>query len=388
MRDAARSAMATSHVIHGPVRVGHRTKAMAPLLCEGEIALIFHRDLDAMAAHQLAERHPAAVVNAAPSASGRYVNGGPRVLLDAGIPLFDAAESGWTEAAKDGDVLRIEGGALYRGGERLVEVREVTRATLDVQGALARENLETELHAFAENTLRYLADERASLLNPPDIPELAASFAGRPALIVVRGEGYREDLEMVRPYIKEQKPVLIGVDGGADALLEAGFTPDIILGDMDSASDDAIAQARECVVHAYADGRAPGLERVKDLGRPAALFAVPGTSEDAAMLLAYERGASIIVAVGTHFSLEEFLDKGRAGMASTFLVRLRVGARLVDAKGVSRLYRGGVRVKYLVTLLLASCLPLAIVLLLSSPLSASVHLWAMRFQFWLWNMRH
>jgi uncharacterized membrane-anchored protein len=193
---------------------------------------------------------------------------------------------------------------------------------------------------------------------------------------------------MVRPYIKEQKPVLIGVDGGADALLEAGYTPDILLGDMDSASDEAIRKARRVVVHAYADGRAPGLARVQDLGREPSVFEIPGTSEDAAMLLAHERGASLIVAVGTHFSLEEFLDKGRAGMASTFLVRLRVGARLVDAKGVSRLYRSGIRPKYLLTLLLASCLPLALVLLMSSPLSSRVHLLAMRFQFWLWNLRH
>lgn len=380
--------MASTRTIQAPVRVGRRTKAMAPFLREGEIALIFHRDLDAMAAHQLAERRPSAVLNAESSASGRYVNGGPRVLLDAGIPLYDLADAAWTSDVRDGDLLRIAPDGIFLNGERVSDACPITRATLEAQRAAARENLETELHAFAENTLRYLADERALLLNPPVVPDVEASFEGRPALVVVRGEGYRADLEMVRPYIKEQKPVLIGVDGGADALLEAGFTPDIILGDMDSAGDDAIVKARERVVHAYADGRAPGLDRVRALGCEAATFAVPGTSEDAAMLLAYERGASLIVAVGAHFSLEEFLDKGRAGMASTFLVRLRVGARLVDAKGVSRLYRSGIRPKYLLTLLLASCLPLAIVLLLSSPLSASVHLWAMRFQFWLWNLRH
>jgi uncharacterized membrane-anchored protein len=361
---------------------------MTPFLKEGEIAVLFHRDLDALAAQQIAARKPAAVVNSEPSASGRYVNGGPRVLLDARIPLYDALDEGWTNDLRDGEVLRVGPDGIFRGSERLTAARQVTPETLSAQRAAARQNLETEIHAFAENTLRYLADERALLLNPPDVPELNVSLERRPALVVVRGEGYRADLDMVRPYIKEQRPVLIGVDGGADALLEAGFTPDVILGDMDSASDDALIKSREVVVHAYSDRRAPGLERVRALGRNAAIFAVPGTSEDAAMLLAYERGASLIVAVGAHFSLEEFLDKGRAGMASTFLVRLRVGARLVDAKGVSRLYRGGIRPKYLLTLLLASCLPVAIVLALSSPLSARIHLLAMKLQFWIWNLRH
>jgi uncharacterized membrane-anchored protein len=178
------------------------------------------------------------------------------------------------------------------------------------------------------------------------------------------------------------------VDGGADALREAGYTPHIVIGDMDSASDDVIRHAREVVVHAYSDGRAPGLERVRDLGREPFIFAVPGTSEDAAMLLAFELGASLIVAVGTHFSLEEFLDKGRAGMASTFLVRLRVGKRLVDAKGVSRVYRGGVRTGYLVALLAAAIIPIAVVLVLSSPLRSSVAIFAMKLNFWLWKLRH
>ncbi|HEY3266095.1 MAG TPA: putative cytokinetic ring protein SteA [Armatimonadota bacterium] len=380
--------MVQPHTISGPARVGRRTKELVRRIQPGDVAVIFHRDLDAMAASQLVERRPCAVVNAEASTSGRYVNGGPRVLLEGGIPLFDATDAEWADDIRDGETIRVAGAGVYRGEIRLTRVREVTEATLQAQRAAARDNLETEIAAFAENTLRYLADDKALLLNPTDVPATAVKIDGRPALIVVRGEGYRADLEMVRPYVKEQQPVLIGVDGGADALLECGFTPDILLGDMDSASDDAIRKAGQVIVHAYVDGRAPGLQRVQALGRDVTTFAVPGTSEDAAMLLAYERGASLIVAVGTHFSLEEFLDKGRAGMASTFLVRLRVGARLVDAKGVSRLYGGGIRPRYLLALLAASALPIAIVLLLSSPLSDAVRLLAVKLQFWLWRLRH
>ena len=94
-----------------------------------------------------------------------------------------------------------------------------------------------------------------------------------------------------------------------------------IVGDMDSVSDKALACGAEVVVHAYRDGRAPGLGRVQDLGVDHKVFAATGTSEDIAMLMVDEAGAELIMAVGTHATLLEFLDKGRAGMSSTFLTR-------------------------------------------------------------------
>lgn len=374
--------------LEGPARIGRRTKELVHRLKEGDIAVIFHRDLDAMAARSLAARKPAAVINVDPSMSGRYVNGGPRVLLNAGIPLYDAHERGWTEHLQEGQRLKLYDGFLFHGPEPLSKVTQVDAGYLEDRGETARQNLESEISAFAQNTLRYLVDEREMLFHPPTVPELSAKITGRPVLIVVRGEDYREDLQAAGPFLREQHPLVIGVDGGADALREAGFKPDIVLGDMDSVSDETLMEAPEIVVHAYADGRAPGLERVRALGREAVTFPVPGTSEDAAMLLAYEHGASLIVAVGTHFSLEDFLDKGRDGMASTFLVRLRVGRRLVDAKGVSRLYRGGLHPRYLVALLAAALLPIIVVLVLSSPLRDVLQISAMKLQFYLWKLTH
>jgi uncharacterized membrane-anchored protein len=172
-------------------------------------------------------------------------------------------------------------------------------------------------------------------------------------LIVVRGYHYKEDLVALRPYIREYRPILVGVDGGADALLEMRLKPDMIVGDMDSVSDAALQSGAELVVHAYRDGRAPGLERLERMGLHAIAFPATGTSEDVAMLLADDKGAELIVAVGTHATLVEFLDKGRAGMASTFLTRLRVGGKLIDAKGVSRLYRSRIPIWMLGLLLLA-----------------------------------
>jgi len=229
----------------------------------------------------------------------------------------------------------------------------------------ARAGLAVQLEAFAANTMEFLRRERDLLLDGAGVPDIHTTLEGRHVLIVVRGYQYREDLETLRPYIREYRPVLLGVDGGADALIEAGYRPDIIVGDMDSVSDGALRCGAELVVHAYRDGRAPGLQRLQDLGLPTVTFPAAGTSEDIAMLLADDKGASLLVAVGTHATLIEFLDKGRAGMASTFLTRLRVGGKLVDAKGVSRLYRARITNRTLLLLIAATLVTLIIAASLS-----------------------
>jgi uncharacterized membrane-anchored protein len=230
----------------------------------------------------------------------------------------------------------------------------------------ARTGVAAQLQAFVANTLDYMTREGGLLLDGVAAPKLRTSFEGKHVLVVVRGYHYREDLAMLRSYIREFKPLMVGVDGGADALLEAGHRPDIIVGDMDSVSDIGLTCGAELVVHAYPSGEAPGLARVEGLGLPAVLCPAAGTSEDVALLLADQQGADLIVAVGTHFSLDEFLDKGRAGSSSTFLTRLRVGGKLVDAKGVSRLYRPRVSGRALIALVIAAAVTMLIALKVST----------------------
>lgn len=331
----------------GAVRVDARTKKLTKRLQAGEIAVIDHTDLDRVAAEALVEARPAAVLNAAPSVSGRYPNLGPGILLDADVPLIDDLgpdimrlhEGQHVEVDIDGE--GDEAAKVRVAGESGVLAEGVlqTRRTIEAAMDAAREGLSVQLEAFAANTMDYLRGERDLLLNGVGVPEIRTQMSGRHVLIVVRGYSYKEDLKALRPYIREYKPVIIGVDGGADAVLEAGLKPDMIVGDMDSVSDKALGCGAEIVVHAYRDGRAPGLARVEELAVDHEVFAATGTSEDIAMLMADETGAELIVAVGTHVTLLEFLDKGREGMSSTFLTRLKVGGRLIDAKGVSRLYR-------------------------------------------------
>jgi uncharacterized membrane-anchored protein len=346
--------------------VDRRTKNLTKRLRPGEIAVIDHEDLDRVSAEALVACRARAVVNAGVSISGRYPNMGPQILLNAGIPLIDDAGADLFDFVSEGEVLRLSGGTLFRGDDVIGQ-----GTILDAEGVAAamekaKEGLSDQLRAFAANTMEYLEREHSLLLDGVGIPELETDLDGRHVLIVVRGHHYREDIRTLRPYIQEYRPVMIGVDGGADALLEAGYTPSLIVGDMDSVSDRALCCGAELVVHAYRDGHAPGLERLQALGLTGVLFPATGTSEDVAMLLADDCGATLIVAVGTHATLDEFLDKGRAGMASTFLTRLRVGGKLVDAKGVSRLYRSRVS-NWQLTFLLLACLITMIIAFTASP---------------------
>jgi uncharacterized membrane-anchored protein len=343
----------------GNVRLDRRTKRLVGRLRPGDIAVIDHVDLDRVAADSLVAVGVAAVLNAKPSISGRYPNLGPEVLIQNGIPLLDDLGEEVFERLREGDRVRVEGGTVVLdSGDTLSGTRQdagsVGQAMVD-----AREGLSVQLEAFAANTMDYLKQERDLLLDGVGVPEIETKIGGRHVLIVVRGYDYRADLDVLRPYIREFKPVLIGVDGGADALVEAGYSPDLIIGDMDSVSDDVLRCGAEVIVHAYPDGRAPGLARVQQLGVPAQTFPAAATSEDLAMLLADEKGASLLVAVGTHATLVEFLDKGRGGMASTFLTRLKVGGKLVDAKGVSRLYRQNISGSSLLLLVLAAIAAMA-----------------------------
>jgi uncharacterized membrane-anchored protein len=346
--------------IQGVVRLDRRTKNLTKRLRPGDIAVIDHVDLDRVSAEALVACRVAAVVNVSDSISGRYPNLGPEILVEAGIPLLDAIGREVFSVLREGETVRIDGGVLYRGAEEVAKGIPHDSASVAELMDEARAGLSTQLEAFTANTMEYLRRERDLLLDGVGVPEIHTPIDGRHVLIVVRGYDYRDDLSALRPYIREYRPVLIGVDGGADALVESGYQPDIIVGDMDSVRDDTLKGGAEVVVHAYRDGRAPGSERLAQLGVEATVFSAAGTSEDVAMLLADSKGASLIVAVGTHNSLVEFLDKGRSGMASTFITRLRVGAKMVDAKGVSRLYRSRVSTLQVVILILAGLFALGV----------------------------
>jgi uncharacterized membrane-anchored protein len=355
-------------------RVDYRTKNLLRRIQPGEVAVIDHEDLDRVAAEGLVERGVSAVVNAGRSITGRYPNLGPLILVEHGIVLIDRVGKLLLSKVEEGDPVRIEGDRVYLGEDLVgVGVRQTPESVTEAMD-VARHRVAEQFESFAKNTLEFMARERDLLFGGSGIPSLDQDLTGRHALVVVRGYNYKQDLAALRPYIRELRPVLIGVDGGADALMEHGYRPDLIVGDMDSVSEKALRSGAEVVVHAYPNGYAPGEERLTALGVRSKVMKVSGTSEDMAFLLAHAKGADLIVAVGSHGNLREFLDKGRMGMASTFLVRLRVGEILVDAKGVSRMYRGRIRGRDAALLVAAAMFAIALVVAISPALRLEVKL--------------
>ncbi|TYO95610.1 putative cytokinetic ring protein SteA [Desulfallas thermosapovorans] len=351
--------------IKGTVRLDKKTKHLVKRLQHGDIAVIDHRDLDEVAANALVEAHVKAVVNVSSSMSEVYPNCGPLTIVEAGIKLVDCPESDLFSILTEGQEIEVKNGQIIHAGRVLCSGEELTVDIIKQKMEATKANLESVLSSFVQNTMDYAQNEIGLICGQYKVPDVKTTFKDKHALIVVRGKNYKEDLRAIKSYIYEIKPVLIGVDGGADALMEFGLKPDVIVGDMDSVSDKTLQCGAELVVHAYPDGRAPGMARLQEMGLPAITFAAPGTSEDIAMLIAYEKGAELIVAVGTHSNMIDFLEKGRKGMASTFLVRAKVGSVLIDAKGVSKLYKSRLRAKHLAPIFVAAMLPVAAVAVIS-----------------------
>ncbi|MDT3698145.1 MAG: putative cytokinetic ring protein SteA [Thermincola sp.] len=348
-------------VIRGIARLDRKTKNLVKRLQPGEIAVINHQELDEVCAQALVDARVKAVVNAAKSLSEDYPNLGPQTLVNAGIYLLDNVGPEIMEKIIEETVVEIDNNEITVPGQWTGRGMVLTAAEVREHTESAKKNIGMVLEKFVQNTIEYARQEQGLLLGDIDVPATKTVFQNRHTLIVVRGQNYKDDLIAIRSYIEEVKPVLVGVDGGADALMEFGYKPDVIIGDMDSISDKTLQCGAELVVHAYSDGRAPGMNRIMALGLEAVTLPAPGTSEDIAMLLAYHKSTELIVALGTHTNLIDFLDKGRKGMSSTFLVRLKVGSILIDAKGVNKLYRNKVKFRYLAELVAAASVTVAIV---------------------------
>ncbi|NLY42705.1 MAG: hypothetical protein GX066_01780 [Clostridiaceae bacterium] len=365
--------------IRGYILKSRKTKELIKFLSPHNIPVLCHEDLDEVAAHSLIDKKVKAVINCCKSISGRYPSKGAKLLLENEIMLIDSAGEEFFQWVNDGDFIEIKNSSIYVNGNRcifpfcIMTTEKVEKLLSD-----SYDNFTVELEKFIDNTLEYAGKEKDIILKKPDLSFIESRLEGKHVLIVVRGCNYKQDLQAIKGYINDFKPVLIGVDGGADALLEFGLIPDIIVGDMDSVSDIALKKCKEVIVHAFPDGKAPGLARVERLGLKAKIFPFPGTSEDVAMIIAYEKKADMIVAVGTHSNMIDFLEKGRKGMASTMLTRLKIGSKLVDAKGVSKLYPQKLRLSYCIPILLSALIPIIAVMKIYIPIEVLINLFQIK----------
>jgi len=378
-----RNGVGAEDAIHAPVRLGRRTKDLVKHLRPGEVAVVDHVNIDRIAAEELIATGVRAVLNASPSSDGRYPNAGPLLLVHSDVTLIDVEGVDPFELLEDGEEVTIAGGTVSSGGRELIRGHVLGAEELEQRLAEQSARVDLALAEFAENTVAHVRQETDLLTGAVELPPTKTVFRDRHVLIVVRGEGHRSDLKALNAYIRDVRPLVVAVDGGAEGCLEAGLRPDVILGDMDSAGDAALRCGAELIVHAYPDGRAPGRERLLELGLTHTVVPAAGTSEDVAMLMAYEKGADLIVSVGAHFNLIEFLDRKRAGMSSTFLTRLRIGEKLVDAKGVSRLYKPPSTFAPAVLFFAAFAALLAIVVITSPALNDVFELLWLKVKIWL-----
>ncbi len=341
--------------VHGPARIHRRTASLLGRLHVGDVAVLDHLDMDRDTAQALIDAGVVAVVNSGPMVSGRFPNLGPERLVEAGVLVVDNAGPEVFDRLRDGTDVRIDAGVLHAGDTLVATGREVTADLVRSEMGRARSGLSAQLESFTHNSTEFLRREQDLLLHGHGVPRTATDMAGRPVVVTVRSHGWQDELRGIKPFVREQRPVLVGVDHGADALVEAGHRPDVVVvsGADDLPSAAVLRKARDVVVLVERGAPRSATEQLERLGIRPLRFETTATAEDAALLLASAREASLIVGVGMHATLDEFLDRRRAGLASTFLTRLKVGPDLVDASAVPQLYDGAVRPRHLVGALVA-----------------------------------
>ncbi len=357
----------------GTARVDRNTRRLLGRIGPGDIVVLDEMDLDRMTADRLVEARVGAVINTSPSISGRYPNLGPEALVANGILLLDTVSSDAFKRIKDGVKVRIDGGVVYadklikKEPEVLVEGIELTEPAIAERMIEARNGLADHLEAFAGNTIEFIRTESALLIDGFGVPELDLTMKQRHVVVVADGPDHAEDLQRLKPFIKEYAPILIGVGRGADTLRRRGYRPDVIVGDPEEITSATMKCGAEVILPADTDGHAKGLTRIQDLGIGATTFPSSGSASDLALLLADHHGAALIVTAGAPASLDDFFDRGRRDSnPATFLTRLKVGTKLMDAKAVATLYRTRVSGIAVALVVLAALVAVIVVLLASN----------------------
>jgi len=353
--------------ISGIARIDKNTKRLLSRVGPGDIVILDEVDLDRVTADALVAADVLAVVNASTSISGRFPNLGPELLAASGITLIDDVGVEVFKRIKDGAKIRIDDGGLYSGERRLakgIELGEREIADLMID---AKTGLVDHLEAFSGNTIEFIRSESPLLIDGVGVPDVDVRIEGRHVVVVSDGPDHAADLKKLKPFIKEYQPIMVGVDGGADTLMDMGYRPDLIVGDPEGMRAATLKSGAQVVLPADPDGHAPGLERIQDLGIGAMTFPAAGSAADLALLLVDHHEAALIVTVGHPASIDEFFDRSlRESNPSTFLTRLKVGAKLVDAKAVATLYRSRVSGAAIALLILAALVAMIVAVMMSS----------------------
>jgi uncharacterized membrane-anchored protein len=371
----------------GTARVDRDIDRLLRRVCPGDIAVLDVLDLDRITADALVDAEIAAVINASPSVSGRYPNLGPEVLVANGVTLIDETGPDVFKKIKDGAKVRLFNGAVYSGDRRLIRGTERSDEEIADLMQEAKSGLVSHLEAFAGNTIEFIRSESPLLIDGIGIPDVDIELRRRHVVVVADEEDATEDLKRLKPFIKEYQPVLIGVGTGAEVLRKAGYRPQLIVGDPSNLSTEVLKCGAQVVLPADADGHAPGLERIQDLGVGAMTFPAAGSPADLALLLAHHHGAALLVIAGQRANIETFFDRTRQDSnPSTFLTRLRVGEKVVDAKAVATLYHNRISGGAIALLILTMLIAVIVALWVSRTDTVVLH-WVVQYwnRFFIWT---
>lgn len=326
--------------LHGVLRDCTASGRGLKRLREGDIAVIDAPDITRQLSQRILAAKPAAVINLARFTTGAVPNFGPLMLLDADILLVEGAGVELSQGMRDGKRARIlEDGAIAHGEKTIGSGAVVTRAMAEERFGEAQEGLVDHMEAYFGNTIQFIHSEAPLLIDGLGIPDTGVDLHGKKVLIAAPGNNHRNQIKLLRNFIREYEPVIIGVDDAADTLVELGHTPDLIVGNPANIGADTLRSGARVILPAEPDGHAIGLERIQDLGIGAMTFpAATDSAIDLALLLADYHGAELIVNAGTALDLDAiFADSPQAAPAA-LLTRTKVGAKLVDAQAIANLY--------------------------------------------------
>lgn len=315
-------------------------------LGEGDIVFVDSPDMQRRLAEQIISHRPAAVVNLAPYSTGTLPTFGPHLLLDAGVPLFEAAGTEMRAKIRDGKKVTVSSTGQITVGRKVAgQAQPVSRSEVDATFAQAQRGLVENMEAYFGNTIEFIHSEAALLIDGVGAPELGDVMADRKVVVVSPAPDTRQRLTELKNFMQEYTPVVIGVGSAADTLADMGYAPDIIVGDPTDVAAENLRSDARVILPADPDGYAPGLERIQDLGVGAMTFpAATDSPTDLAILLATFHDAEMIVTVGQPVELDRiFADSATtAGTPATepaaLLARLKAGRKIVDSSVITNLY--------------------------------------------------
>lgn len=386
-------------------RVDRSTAGLTARLRPGEVAVLDHLDLDRTSAERLLRRGVAAVVNVAPSLSGRTLAGGAQTLVAAGVPLLDDVGTEVLATVRDGQqvVLDICAGTLRVDGRDVASGQVQTVATVRAAELHARARLATSVRTLVEDAGDLLGREAALLLDgAPTAPvALRDLAAGRAVLVVGADPDAAHELALLRGWIRRTSPLLVAVGGGARVLLDSGVVPDIAVGDLADLPEPGARAATTAPGEPDRAGRpdpaaslaglAPALTgcelvaldtraatSARDHGLGATLVETALPPVEAALVLVAAAHPAVTVCAGMPSTLVDLLDTGRTRAAASLLARLRGEGTLVSASAAAALVPAPPRLPRALAgllLVLAVLLAAAAVLAVSAPGQALLHQW-------------